>query len=173
VRIRQWSPSTGSNARRTRRHRSRSRHAILPADRTRNLLFKAPPTARPPWSAIGQDALWSESFAARHALTASGSVRLPTSSAAAVSCCAIYYDYSSDRGVVVMDQATFTRHFGEQRPSSLSVYRRRGPIRPRRTDLLPRHGRYGCSFTRTPRFRPGPRTSTAHLRSPTLWNRSR
>ena len=35
---------------------------------------------------------------------------------------AVYYDYTTDRGVVAMDRATFTRHYGELRPTSLSVY---------------------------------------------------
>ena len=39
---------------------------------------------------------------------------------------AVYFDYSTDRGVVVMDRATFIRHFGDQRPTSLSVYLRPG-----------------------------------------------
>ena len=39
---------------------------------------------------------------------------------------AVYFDYSTDRGVVVMDRATFVRHFGDQRPTSLSVYLRPG-----------------------------------------------
>ena len=34
---------------------------------------------------------------------------------------AIYYDYSSDRGLVVMDRATFARHYGQQRPVSLAL----------------------------------------------------
>src|SRR5206468_11561454 len=39
---------------------------------------------------------------------------------------AVYYDYSSDRGVVVMDRRTFARHYGEQSPTGLSVYLERG-----------------------------------------------
>jgi len=38
----------------------------------------------------------------------------------------VYYDYSSDRGVVMMDNATMTRHFGAQRPTGLTVYLRDG-----------------------------------------------
>ncbi len=34
----------------------------------------------------------------------------------------VYYDYSSDRGVVMMDNQTLSRHFGEQRPTGLTVY---------------------------------------------------
>ncbi|MDQ3591782.1 MAG: ABC transporter permease, partial [Actinomycetota bacterium] len=38
----------------------------------------------------------------------------------------IYYDYSSDRGVVMMDNQTLTRHFGAQRPTGLTVYLKDG-----------------------------------------------
>ena len=36
------------------------------------------------------------------------------------------FDYSSDRGVVMMDNATMARHFGSQRPTGLTVYVRDG-----------------------------------------------
>ncbi len=39
---------------------------------------------------------------------------------------AVYYDYAVDRGVVVMDQGTFARHFTDQPPTSLAVYLRDG-----------------------------------------------
>jgi putative ABC transport system permease protein len=35
---------------------------------------------------------------------------------------AVYYDYSTDRGVVVMDQATFVRHYGDLPPTGLTAY---------------------------------------------------
>ena len=38
----------------------------------------------------------------------------------------MYFDYSTDRGVVLMDRGTFVRHFGDARPTSLSVYLRAG-----------------------------------------------
>ncbi|MEO8077146.1 MAG: ABC transporter permease, partial [Acidobacteriota bacterium] len=39
---------------------------------------------------------------------------------------AVYYDYSSDRGVLMMDRATFERHYGVHGPLNLSVYLRNG-----------------------------------------------
>ena len=39
---------------------------------------------------------------------------------------AVYYDYSSDRGVLVMDRPTFVRHYGDRAASGLSVYLRPG-----------------------------------------------
>ena len=35
---------------------------------------------------------------------------------------AVYYDYSNDRGLVVLDEAVFARHFGARRPGGLSLY---------------------------------------------------
>jgi putative ABC transport system permease protein len=91
------------------------------------LLFKAPEN----WNeavrgAIGQEAVVvSESFALRHNKKLGDSVLLPTPSGhSAFRIAAIYYDYSNDRGVLVMDRATFTRHFGDQRPTSLAIYLR-------------------------------------------------
>lgn len=94
-----------------------------------NLLFKAPSDGKAAMrQAIGMDAVVaSESFAARHGLAVGDSVPLPTPAGSRpFRVAAIYYDYSSDRGVVVMDHGTFTRHFGEQRPSSLAVYLKAG-----------------------------------------------
>jgi len=39
---------------------------------------------------------------------------------------AVYYDYSNDRGVLMMDRATFARHFGDATPSGLTVYLKEG-----------------------------------------------
>jgi putative ABC transport system permease protein len=89
------------------------------------LLFKAPAN----WSeavqgALGQDAVVvSESFAIKYHKSIGAWVRLPTPTGASLfRVVAIYYDYSSDRGVLVMDRSTFVRHFGEQRPTSLAIY---------------------------------------------------
>jgi putative ABC transport system permease protein len=53
----------------------------------------------------------------------------------------VYFDYTTDRGVVVMDRGTFARHFGEQRPTSLTVYLKPGsdPVATR-ADLMARLG---------------------------------
>ena len=39
---------------------------------------------------------------------------------------AVYYDYSSDRGVVVMDRATFRKYFGVLQPSGVAAYLKPG-----------------------------------------------
>ena len=44
----------------------------------------------------------------------------------------VYFDYSSDRGVVMMDNATMATHFGAQRPTGLTVWVRDG----QRTDAV-------------------------------------
>ena len=44
---------------------------------------------------------------------------------------AVYHDYTTDRGVVAMDRGTFARHYGELRPTSLTVYLRAGTPTPR------------------------------------------
>jgi putative ABC transport system permease protein len=54
-------------------------------------------------------------------------VTLPTTNGAArFHIAAVYYDYSSDRGVLIMDRSTFERHYGAGPPSNLSVYLREG-----------------------------------------------
>jgi putative ABC transport system permease protein len=94
-----------------------------------NLLFKVPANGREAMrGAIGRDAVVvSESFALKHGKAPGDSVVLQTPNGpSAFRTAAVYYDYSSDRGVLVMDHSTFARHFGEQRPTSLSVYLRKG-----------------------------------------------
>lgn len=94
-----------------------------------SLLFKAPRDARDAMRrAIGQDAVVaSESFVLKHGLAAGREVRLPTPQGdVPFRIAAVYYDYSSDRGVLVMDRTTFERRFGDASVSSLSVYLRRG-----------------------------------------------
>jgi putative ABC transport system permease protein len=102
------------------------------------LLFKAPDDGRRAMAeAIGQNAVVvSESFAIHEGLGAGDSIILATSyGPATFTVNAVYYDYSNDRGVVVMDRPTMERHFGEIRPASLSVYLRAGadPDRVRET----------------------------------------
>jgi putative ABC transport system permease protein len=94
-----------------------------------NLLFKEPADGSEALrGAIGEDAVVaSESFAIKHRKRAGDRVTLPTAGGGAeFRVAGVYYDYSSDRGVLVMDRATFARHFGEQQPTSLSVYLREG-----------------------------------------------
>ncbi len=93
------------------------------------LVFKAPadgPGALA--SAIARDAVVvSESLSLRFGVQVGDRIDVPTPAGPRpFQVAAVYYDYSTDRGVVVMDRATFLRHFGDQRPTSLSVYLRAG-----------------------------------------------
>ncbi len=91
------------------------------------LLFKAPANwSEAVQSAIGQDAVVvSESFALKYRKSIGASVLLPTPAGPFLfRVTAIYYDYSSDRGVLVMDRSTLVRHFGDMRPTSLAIYLR-------------------------------------------------
>jgi putative ABC transport system permease protein len=93
------------------------------------LLFKAPADAREAMRrAIGQEAVVvSESFVIKQHLGVGDEVRLPTPHGPApFRIAAVYYDYSSDRGVLVMDRATFERHYDDVAIGGLSVYLRKG-----------------------------------------------
>jgi putative ABC transport system permease protein len=118
-----------------------------------NLVFKEPADGRAALrAAIGQDAVVaSESFARKAGKRAGDFVRLQTPHGPAdFRLAAVYFDYTTDRGVVVMDRGTFTRHFGEQRPTSLTVYLRPGndPLTVR-ADLMARLGERHRVFIHT------------------------
>jgi putative ABC transport system permease protein len=90
-----------------------------------SLMFKAPADARTAMqAAIGEDAvIASEAFTLKHGATVGDLVSVPTPAGPApFRVAAVYFDYSSDRGVLMMDRATFARHFGELAPSGLTVY---------------------------------------------------
>jgi putative ABC transport system permease protein len=107
------------------------------------LLFKAP--AQPldaVRAAIGQDAaIVSEAFSLRYRKNVGDQVILPVisgsnngsdngssnrsrngSNTRAFRIAAIYYDYSNDRGTVMLDRAVFARHIGDARPAGLNVH---------------------------------------------------
>ncbi|MEP6914649.1 MAG: ABC transporter permease [Acidobacteriota bacterium] len=93
------------------------------------ILFKTPADGRGAVrAAIGQDAvLASESFSLKHHLQPGDDVSIATANGPArFRIAAVYYDYSSDRGVLMMDRATFERHYGVHGPLNLSVYLRKG-----------------------------------------------
>jgi putative ABC transport system permease protein len=79
-------------------------------------------------SAIGRDAVVvSESFASKYDKAIGDMVRLPTPQGEReFRIVAVYYDYSSDRGIVVMHRETFVKYWGEQLPTSLTVYLKDG-----------------------------------------------
>lgn len=93
------------------------------------LLFKAPADARAAMqAAIDADAaVVSEAFSLKHGHVVGDEVALPTRTGLTrFRVAAVYYDYSSDRGVVMMDRGTFARHFGEAASTGLTVYLRDG-----------------------------------------------
>src|SRR5688572_21391243 len=93
------------------------------------LLFKSPANAREELrSAIGQDTvIVSEPFATRYNKRDGDTLDLPTPQRVKpFRIAAIYYDYSSDRGVVVMDRGTFRKYFGDLQPSGVAAYLKPG-----------------------------------------------
>jgi len=93
-----------------------------------SLLFKTPETPTDAKtamrSAIGEDAVVaSEAFTLKHAVNVGDQVLVPTPAGpVSFRLAAVYFDYSNDRGVLMMDRSTFERHFGALAPSGLTVY---------------------------------------------------
>ncbi len=93
------------------------------------LMFKSPREGRrAALAAVGTDAVVaSESFCLKHGYADGDRVELPVRSGRArFRIAAVYYDYSSDRGIVLMDRSTWLRHFDDASPSSLGVYLKPG-----------------------------------------------
>ena len=89
------------------------------------LAYKAPADGpRAMAGAIGTDAVVvSEAFSLKHGVSVDDVISLPTPQGEArFRVAAIYFDYSNDRGIVVMDTGTFAEHFSSPRPSGLTVY---------------------------------------------------
>ena len=89
------------------------------------LLFKAPengPAAMA--TAVGVDAVVvSEVFSLKHHVAVGDTIVLPTPQGETpFRVVAVNFDYSNDRGLVMMDVGTFVRHFEAARPSGLTVY---------------------------------------------------
>ena len=105
-----------------------------------SLLFKSPADAREQLRlAIGQDAvIISEPFAMRYGKRDGDVVEIPTPQGPRpFRVAAVYYDYASDRGVVVMDRGTFRKHFGDLPPSGVAAYLREGVDPERvRTEMI-------------------------------------
>ncbi len=104
------------------------------------LLFKSPANAREAMrAAIGQDAvIISEPFALRFGVRDGDVIQIPTPQGdKPFRVAAIYFDYATDRGVVIMNRPTFARYFGELPPSGVAAYLRDGADPERvRTDML-------------------------------------
>lgn len=79
-------------------------------------------------AAIGQNAvIVSESFALKHDKHVGDTITLTTPKGELpLRINAVYFDYSSDRGVIVMDRGTFTRYWPEPSATSLTIYLREG-----------------------------------------------
>lgn len=89
------------------------------------LLFKEPADgpARALAAAGRDEVLVSEPFANRHGKRVGDVVEIPTPEGPrSFRIVAIYFDYSNERGIVAMDERTFSRHFGPARPTGVSVY---------------------------------------------------
>ena len=89
------------------------------------LLFKAPEDWRHAMAgAVGVDAVVvSESFSLQHGKQVGDSVTLQTPRGPVpFRIAAVYFDYSNDRGVVVMDREIFEQHYAVRRPTGLSIY---------------------------------------------------
>ena len=89
------------------------------------LLLKTPTDGRVAMRrAVGADAgAVAESFAIKHDVAVADRIELDTPRGARpFQVVAVYYDYSSDRGLVVMDRTTFARHYGAHRPTGLTLY---------------------------------------------------
>lgn len=92
-------------------------------------LFKDPRDGKAAIRAtLGEDVVVvSEAFSIRHGRGVGDDISLATPSGRArFRIVAVYFDYSSDRGVIAIDRAVFARHFGEARPTGLNVYLREG-----------------------------------------------
>ena len=118
-----------------------------------NLLFKSPTNGREAMAeAVGHQAVVvSESFSLRYDTQVGDQVELPTPSGPQVfRVAAVYFDYSSDRGLVVMDEALFDSFYDDRRPSGLTVYLEEGTNpRTAREGILASLGATGRVFINT------------------------
>ena len=65
----------------------------------------------------------SESFSLRYDADPGDRIELPTPGGPEeFQVAAVYFDYSSDRGLVVMDEPLFDRYYDDRRPAGLTVY---------------------------------------------------
>lgn len=93
------------------------------------LLFKAPDDGREAMrAAIGQNALVaSESFSLKYHVTPGDTLSLPTARGIVpFRVAAVYYDYSGDRGVLMLDRHTFERYYDDSAVNGVSIYLEKG-----------------------------------------------
>jgi len=93
------------------------------------LLFKSPANARDAVrQAIGHDSvIVSEAFAHKFKKRDGDRITLPTPQGMRdFAVAAVYYDYSNDRGVVIMDVGTFRNYFGDMPPTGIAAFLKDG-----------------------------------------------
>jgi putative ABC transport system permease protein len=74
-----------------------------------------------------ETAIVSEPFANKHHVKAGDTLTIPAGQRVArLRVVDIYYDYASERGVVIVDRATLLQYFPDPAPSNLAVYAARG-----------------------------------------------
>ena len=118
-----------------------------------NLLFKTPPDGRGALAdAIGKAAVVvSESFSLKFDVSVGDVITLPTGLGdRPFHVTGVYYDYSTDRGLVVMDDQTFAAYYDDRRPSGLTAYLTDGADAGRvREDVLATFGTEPAVFITT------------------------
>ncbi|MEO5818964.1 MAG: FtsX-like permease family protein [Vicinamibacteraceae bacterium] len=94
-----------------------------------SLLFKSPADGRQRLrGAIGRDAvIVSEAFANKYGVTDGDQITLDTPRGPRpFEVVAVYYDYSVDRGVIIMDRGTLRTYWGDLPPTGLAAFLRDG-----------------------------------------------
>ena len=91
----------------------------------RKLAFKEPADGPAALTAahVGNGAIVSESFAIRYERSVGDSVTIPTPKGEReFRIEGVFYDYSSDRGAMIIDRVVFTELYGDSAPTNLAVY---------------------------------------------------
>ncbi len=88
------------------------------------LLVDGRPAARTILEMVGKNqVIVSEPFANKYGVGRGDSIRLPgRNGVESFVIEAVYYDYSSDRGIIIMDRRTYRRVYQEDGPTSVSLY---------------------------------------------------
>ncbi len=90
-----------------------------------NLVIKSGPTAQELFAQmVGQDrAIISESFALKHEVGVGDSLFMETPNGSAkFQVAAVYYDYSRERGYIIIDRSIFIKYYGDTDVNSFVIY---------------------------------------------------
>ena len=90
-----------------------------------NLVIKSGPTAQELFAQmVGQDrAIISESFALKHEVGVGDSLFMETPNGSAkFQVVAVYYDYSRERGYIIIDRSIFIKYYGDTDVNSFVIY---------------------------------------------------